>query len=98
MEQTTFTKEQVEHAIMTNAEQAEKAVLALYKRQTSEEQWNYVSFKRNKIGFNAADASIGSNLARWLLAGKHFTDAQLNVARKMLKKYVKQLTRIANGR
>lgn len=98
MEQATFTKEQVEHAIMTNAEQTEKAILALYKRQTTEEKLEHVSFKRNKIGFNATDASIGSNLARWLLTGKHFTDAQLNVARRMLKKYVKQLTRIANGK
>lgn len=76
---------------------AERAVVALWKRQTFAEQASEATHEKNGRGFNANDANILSSFAEWINTGRKLTPKQLEVARKRLRKYCKQLSRIANG-
>lgn len=48
----------------------ERALIAIYERQTSEEQSSATTRVRNGIGFSGADAEIGTRCAKAALAGK----------------------------
>ena len=74
----------------------ERAILALYNRQTEREKSQEVTIYSNNIGFNAFDAKRGSYYASWLSKGKRLTGAHLGRAREMSIKYRRQLAEIAN--
>ena len=74
----------------------ERGVVAIYKRQTSDEQRMQETKYNNKVGFTGADAEFGSSLAQQLLRGYHLTAKQMLYARRMMKRYAGQLAKIAN--
>lgn len=76
----------------------ERAIVALYNRQTGDEQSSRDTRHRNGVGFSGADARLGSYWARWVLSGKNLTGKHLLNARKMSLKYIKQLSEIATER
>ena len=75
-----------------------KAVIAIYNRQTADEQAVGETRVHNNIGFNGADSRYLSWCAQYALnthqslSGKH-----LEKARTKIVKYRKQLLEIANG-
>ena len=84
-----------------------RAILALYERQTEDEQRAESTDHRNDKGFNAADAPIMSSFAKQILDWRRSDDRtyasplsprQLAVARRKLPKYAGQLARIAAER
>jgi len=72
------------------------AVLALYKLQTDEEMLIKKTYCSNGVGFSAVDADFMSDMAELIMNGYTLTDKQQDVVRRILKKYRKQLTKIAN--
>jgi hypothetical protein len=86
----------------------ERALLALYARQTSTEQTAHATQEENGVGFNRIDASFLTSLAQQVQAnaanprsqyhreGRRLSDRQLAAARKCLRKYVGQLCHHAN--
>jgi hypothetical protein len=81
----------------------EEAVLRIYDRQTNGEQAARVTSEHNGVGFSAFDADILSSFAEWMRrstrpVGQRLTARQLQVARKRIKRYAKQLVEIAQAK
>jgi ATP-dependent Lon protease len=72
-----------------------RAVLALYKRQTEAERFMRETVEHNKIGFNAIDAEILSSFAEQLQAGRTMSAKQMDIIRRKIGKYSRQLWEIA---
>ncbi|KAF8733579.1 hypothetical protein HU200_014884 [Digitaria exilis] len=81
-----------------------KAVCALYRKQTEEEQMHKATFVQNKEGFNQIDALRGSRIAEFLLDGdlygplkktiadlEQYDRSALGFCRKVASRYSKQL-------
>jgi len=82
--------------IISNDRALEKAVLAIYNRQTQDEKNTSDTRWTNGIGFSGADAGIGSYYAKWIISGRSLSGNHLLKARKMMMKYRRQLVEIAN--
>lgn len=67
------------------------ALLAMTERQTADEQAMKGTAHLNGIGFNSADAPILTDIAQFYGKTGRLSPAQLNLVRRLLKKYEKQL-------
>lgn len=74
----------------------EWSLIALYKEQTADEKETHSTNQQNGRGYNGIDAEFGTSLAEKLLKGDELSAKQIVAARKMLMKYVNQLTRLRN--
>jgi hypothetical protein len=75
-----------------------RAVLAIYEKQTADEQATASTAENNGIGFNGADAGFGSSLAKQYAERGSLSPRQIACARKMMRKYANQLAEIANAK
>lgn len=89
----------------TNPIAVERAVLAIYNRQTKDEQASETTREANGVGFNMYDARTAAYWVSWITGKKngkvvgprrHLTGKHLEQARKMMHKYVRQLADIAS--
>jgi hypothetical protein len=91
-----WTKDEIKTKVQENQAWLERAILALFEKQTEEEkraeQTKIVNFK----GFNGPDARRMTYYAKWIKSGKHLSDRFLLDAQKRVLKYCSQLTKIAN--
>lgn len=92
-----WTKEEILEGLKSNNSWVEKAVLAIFNKQTIEEQISDSTRKSNNMGYNSSDARLMSYYAKWIQSGKKLTGCHLEKARKKIYKYSGQLTKIANG-
>jgi hypothetical protein len=81
--------------VSTNNTWARHAILALYARQTSEEQFDSTTKETNGRGFSKFDAEILTSFAVQLKGGRFLTEKQYNIAKNKLGKYAKQLYAIS---
>lgn len=93
----TLTTDAIRSKVSTDQRWAERAILALYRRQTQSEQAARITNELNHIGFNGIDAEILSSFAEQLLRGRTLSHKQLAIAYRKLPKYAKQLLAIACG-
>lgn len=91
----TYTKEQIKEKITTNQKWTERAVVALFNKQTASEQSVEVTHVSNGAGFNKPDSHKLTYYAKWVLSGKHLTGKFLEDAQKRIAKYASQLYGIA---
>lgn len=94
----TWNKEDIWTILRTNDDQLGRALVALYNRQTEDEQQTSNTSERNGQGFNGVDAPFLSSLAEQYIRKGRLTEKQADAARKAIKKYIGQLTEIANER
>jgi hypothetical protein len=99
----THTVESIKNLLRTNDKAVARALVALYKRQTEDEQNTESTRHSNGEGFTAAHASIGSSMAKFYLENNFLTKKQIDYWRKPTEKrgmrielYANQLLRIAN--
>lgn len=92
-----MNREQVKALLLSNDRAVERAISALYARQTEDEKSSSSTQHPNGRGFNAFDANQGSYWARWVNSGRHLTGKHLVGARQMCLKYVGQLVEVAVG-
>jgi hypothetical protein len=86
-------------ALLDRSDKAvERAVVAIYQRQTSDEQDVGETRHHNGQGFASCHAHLGSYYARWILSGRHLTGHHLERARRMVRWYSKQLVEVAEAR
>lgn len=92
-----WTKEQIINLLDTSEKAVTRAVVAIYKRQTANEQQTKTTKERNNVGFNQVDANYLSYCAQYALkSGKCLSGKHLERARLKIKKYWAQLLEIAN--
>lgn len=96
MDIKTWTKDEILALLAERDAAVARALVALYERQTADEQSALITTHHNKMGFNGLDARFGSELARKVLKGWTLSPKQLAAARKMLRKYAGQLVLVAN--
>lgn len=92
-----WTKEEILALIDENDEMVKRSLLKLYGYQTKDEQETKSTMSLNGIGFNSNDALILSNMAEFLTEKKFLTNKQIEFVRKRIRKYSKQLVKIANN-
>lgn len=91
-----WSKESIRTLLNTNDKAVARAILALYSRQTADEQQSENTKHQNNIGFNAFDSKIMSSFAKTLHTKKILSEKQIACSRKLLQKYAGQLASIAN--
>ena len=79
----------------SNPRWACRALVALYDRQTREEQGALATIEHNGMGFNGVDAEILSSFAQQIIRGRRLSARQMSIAYRKLPKYAGQLLEIA---
>ena len=81
-----------------------RGVLAIYNRQTADEQQSQCTKHYNKVGFSGVDSQILSSFAQQILRHRveshprfasPLSPRQLEIARAKMRKYAGQLARVA---
>ncbi len=96
-----WTKETMRAYLLANANRepvVRRALLAVFKRQTPEEQTFEATKYLNGVGFNGNDGPILSIMAKGVLKYGHLTPKQSAFVAKRIVKYAAQLAEIANKR
>lgn len=94
----TWTVDEIKALLKRSDKAVTRAVLAIYRLQTVDEQCSQTTKEYNGVGFNAIDSELMSSFAIQLLQGRTLSIKQLEIARKRMMKYSKQLMGIANAR
>lgn len=89
-----YSKDDLWLLIQQSDRAVKRAMILLYRDQTSEEQEVENTITRNGRGFNSWDASFGSDMAKLILGRSVLSPRQLIACRKLLKKYCGQLSRV----
>jgi hypothetical protein len=97
MAQKTWTRTEIEALINTNDRAVERAMVAIWERQTRDEQATEATRHHNGIGFSGWTAKSGTYFANWVRSGRSLSGKHLAKARKIALHHAGQLTRIANG-
>ena len=85
--------------LLVNSDEAVKrGLVAIYRRQTEDEQSDKKTRHLNAKGFSAFHARIGSKLAVQIISGKDLTKDEMFTARVMMLKYISQLSEVARER
>lgn len=90
-----ISKQEIRIKLLTNQRWLERAVVAIYEQQTSDEQYDEQTIERNNQGFTGGDAKFLSYCAKWILKGNHLSDRFIEKARRMMLKYAGQLAKLA---
>lgn len=90
-----YSKEMIAEKITTDQNWTERAVVAIYRKQTSQEVSSMQTIEHNNVGFNGVDAPIMTSFAEWILRGRRLTPKQLSLAQRKIRKYAGQLASIA---
>jgi hypothetical protein len=95
---TKHTKESIQDLLAKSDAAVERAMVAIYDRQTQDEKATSDTRHTNQRGFSGAHASKGSYYARWVLGGRHLTGSHLAKARAMSMHYWRQLLEVAEAK
>lgn len=71
----------------------EDVIITIYNNQTSDEQDLQNAVYKNKIGFRANHAKVGSQLAEVILQGNHLSGTDLLEAKLIALHYAKQYSK-----
>ena len=97
MEPKTWTRTEIEALINSNDRAVERAMVAIWERQTRDEQAAETVRHHNGCGFAAWSAKSGTYYANWVRSGRRLTGKHLAKARKIALYHAGQLTDFANG-
>lgn len=92
----TWDEETITQLLKSNNHAVERAIIAIYARQTQDEKHSAATKFQNSVGFSAADARVGTYYANWINSGRRLSGSHLERARSMAIKYRRQLLSIAN--
>lgn len=93
----TWTKEVIKAKLEEDDKWLCRALIAIYRKQTLEEQNIENTKNLNKVGFNKFDAQFLTSLAKSFMKWGSLTPKQMRYCRKKMSKYSSQLCKIANG-
>lgn len=92
-----WTKEEIKENITKDDKWMERGLVAIFNKQTADEQSSEATKHYNNIGFNKVDSKFMSSVAKFFIVNGYLSPKQKVVVRKKLLKYSSQLSRIANG-
>lgn len=94
----TWNEQSIKALLDSNTRAVEKAIVAIYQRQTGDEKASKHTNHINGMGFSKYDAEFMSSLAEWIMRGRTLTPRQLAIGRNKIKRYHRQLVEIANAK
>ena len=97
MEPKTWTRTEIEEMINAHDGAVERAMVAIWERQTADEQTSQTTNHSNGRGFCGWAARSGTYYAEWVRSRRHLTGKHLAKARKIALYHAGQLTDFANG-
>ena len=86
-----WDRARVQQLLQTSDRAVCRAILAVYRNQTQEEQTTGVTRLRNSVGFTGADARQLTTVAKLLLKGQKLHPRQIDFLRPRVMKYWRQL-------
>lgn len=92
----TWTRSEIDALLRANPKAVERAMLALFARQTVDEQAVASTRHLNGRGFNAPSARRGSYYARWVRSGRSLSGPHLDKALRIALRHSAQLVEEAN--
>lgn len=92
----TWTVEEIKNLMATNDKFIGMAVVQIYNCQTESEKYCKETEENNGVGFNGVDANILSSFAEFYKERGYLSQKQMQIARKKMVKYAKQVTKLAN--
>jgi len=92
-----WTKEYIKERMEKDDRVLYRGLIAIYKRQTLEEQNIESTRVLNGRGFNKIDCKFLTSLAKDFLKYNNLTPKQKKYCRQKMLKYSQQLSKIANG-
>lgn len=93
-------KSYVQNLLDTNDHAVARALVVIFERQTATEKEYDNTHDKNGVGFSGVHAEICSSYAKQVMSRGFLTPKQMVVARRIMKKYWKQLAEITmqNGK
>ena len=91
-----WNRQQINDLLRRNPRAVDRAMVALYRRQTQDEQRSDTTRHNNGIGFCSWSARKGSYYAKWVLSGRRLTGRHLQNARRIALHHSRQLGEEAN--
>lgn len=95
--QKKWKAEEIRFNMETNNKWLIHGLLAIYKRQTDDEQNAEITAHQNSVGFNGPDANVLTRMAKWYQQHGFLGKKQIDKCREKMLKYSGQLALIANG-
>lgn len=92
-----WTKAEIRNRLETDDKWLIRGLVAIYNRQTDQEQNNGMTKEENGVGFNGVDSVILSDMAKQHMTRGFLSRRQIEIVRGKMLKYAGQLTKIANG-
>ena len=92
-----WTETEIRDRLQHDPRWVRRAILALFRLQTPDEQRTGVTRWDNSRGFSGFDARAGTCYARKFQRGGQLTSEQWDSARRIALKYAGQLKALANG-
>jgi hypothetical protein len=89
-----WDKDKIQNLIATNDNAVYNAMMRIYERQTRDEQEVKDTRVWNTVGFTGVDGYIMSSFVENYKKWGKLTEKQMNIARKKMKKYWKQLLEV----
>jgi hypothetical protein len=86
-----WDKERIQALLASNDKAVMKALMVVYGNQTRDEKIAEHTHHHNKTGFNGRDANIMSKFAAQVTAKNWLSRRQMEICRRVLPKYWKQL-------
>ena len=85
------TLNRLQEVLRTDARWAQRALLAIYRNQTADEQRQANVTHHNQMGFRCMDSIILTSFANQLQTRGSLSPKQMNVVFKLMPKYARQL-------
>ena len=92
-----WTRGEIEDMLRTQDAAVERAMVAIWERQTMDEQVTQNVKHNNGRGFSHWSARSGTYYAGWVRSGRRLTGKHLDKARRIALFHAGQLTDFANG-
>jgi hypothetical protein len=98
-----LTVEQIKEKLTMDQRVLERALVAIYEKQTADEKSSGYTQHDNGIGFSGCDSKNGTYMAQYILTGierygkkygENLSGKFLDKAKKFMPKYAKQLYKI----
>lgn len=91
-----WKEDEIRELVQKNDKVLCKALMKLYSYQTAGEKSLNSTHEYNGVGFNRFDAKFLTSVCKWYEEKGFLTEGQKTAVRSTLRKYTKQLTKIAN--
>jgi|WetSurMetagenome_2_1015567.scaffolds.fasta_scaffold409829_2 hypothetical protein len=92
-----WTLEKIKELIEKNDKMVARSIVQIYQLQTEHEKSLKSTNEHNGIGFNSVDSFILTSFAEFYIDRGYLSPRQLEIGRKKIKKYAKQLLKIIEG-